>query len=104
LWEAPRPLGHFIPFLVRSLGGDHWKDRFERVLLEAMAGALPVLRLRSGGIPDMIGADGLLVHEVERRGRSGRARVERHFSVEVRAARIRDLLGARPQERAARRT
>ena len=46
-----------------SLTGANWKEQFGRVLVEAMASAVPVIGSDSGAIPTVIGAAGLIVPE-----------------------------------------
>ncbi len=48
-----------------SLTRPNWKEQFGRVLIEAMACALPVVGSDSGEIPNVIGDAGLIFHENE---------------------------------------
>ena len=46
-----------------SLTRPNWKEQFGRVLVEAMAGGVPVIGSDSGAIPGVIGDAGLIVPE-----------------------------------------
>lgn len=46
----------------------NWKEQFGRVLIEAMACGVPVIGARSGAIPEVIGAAGLLFEEGDAKG------------------------------------
>ncbi len=50
-------------FVLPSLTRPHWKEQFGRVLVEAMASAVPVIGSDSGAIPDVIGGAGLIFPE-----------------------------------------
>ncbi len=53
-----------IDFLILpSLTGKGWKEQFGRVLVEGMAGGVPVIGSDSGAIPEVIGDAGLLFKE-----------------------------------------
>lgn len=98
----------------------NWKEQFGRVLVEAMACAVPVLGSNSGEIPQVIGDGGLVFPEDDvatlaqqlqmvldsaelRRqlGQAGRQRVRQHYTQEQIAAQTvavyREILAARPR-------
>ncbi len=101
-----------IDFLILpSLTGKGWKEQFGRVLVEGMAGGVPVIGSDSGAIPEVIGDAGLIFKEgdseelfkcmerlyldnnlKEELIRKGFKRVEENFTYEVIAERLYDFL------------
>ncbi|MGA2232638.1 MAG: glycosyltransferase [Tepidisphaeraceae bacterium] len=87
-----------------------WKEQFGRVLIEAQSCATPIIGTRSGAIPDVIGAAGLVVPEQDpaalagairflrdnagesrRLGEIGRQQVLAHFTWQRVAQRMHDI-------------
>ena len=58
--EIPEVMRSFDVLVLPSLETKYWKEQFGRVLIEAMACAVPVVASNSGGIPDVIGDSGKL--------------------------------------------
>lgn len=48
-------------FVLASIPTATWQEQFGMVLIEAMACGLPVVSTRSGGIPETVGGEGILV-------------------------------------------
>jgi glycosyltransferase involved in cell wall biosynthesis len=61
--EVPRWLNAIDCLVLPSLTRPNWKEQFGRVLVEAMACQVPVIRSDSGEIPHVIGDAGIIVHE-----------------------------------------
>jgi len=97
--------------VVPSLTTPRWMEQFGRVIAEAMAAGRPVVGSRSGAIPEVIDAAGLLVTEGddkaladalrnlqedealrERLGTAARKRFEQEFAVEAYARRLETIL------------
>jgi glycosyltransferase involved in cell wall biosynthesis len=97
--EIPAYLRGFDAFVLPSLTRPNWKEQFGRVLIEAMACAVPVVGSDCGEIPSVIGNAGIvfpendadalrahldtLRHDPARRAelaQRGRARVLEHFT------------------------
>lgn len=99
--EVPGLLRELDVLVVPSLTTRTWKEQFGRVIIEAMASAVPVIGSDSGEIPRVIGGAGLIVPEGSapelaaalarldadeqlwmRLATAGRERVLRHFTWE----------------------
>jgi glycosyltransferase involved in cell wall biosynthesis len=97
-------------FVLPSLTRPNWAEQFARVLIEAMACAVPILGSGSGEIPDVLGDGGLvfpegdacalaeLLHKMaldraerEKLGKQGRARVLGRFTQQHIAAATADV-------------
>lgn len=50
-------------YLAPSRTSKHWQEQFSTVLLEAKATGLPIISTNTGGIPENVGAAGILVNE-----------------------------------------
>ena len=61
--EVPRWLHRLDALAVPSLTMPNWKEQFGRVIIEAMAAAVPVVGSDSGEIPRVIGEAGLIAAE-----------------------------------------
>ena len=61
--EVPRWLHRLDALAVPSLTMPNWKEQFGRVIIEAMAAAVPVIGSDSGEIPRVIGDAGLITPE-----------------------------------------
>ena len=61
--EVPRWLHRLDALAVPSLTMPNWKEQFGRVIIEAMAAAVPVVGSDSGEIPRVIGEAGLVAAE-----------------------------------------
>jgi len=61
--EVPRWLQRLDALAVPSLTMPNWKEQFGRVIIEAMAAAVPVIGSDSGEIPRVIAAAGLVTPE-----------------------------------------
>jgi glycosyltransferase involved in cell wall biosynthesis len=61
--EMAAQYAHLDALVLPSLTRPNWKEQFGRVLVEAMACALPVVGSDSGAIPGVIGDAGLVVPE-----------------------------------------
>jgi glycosyltransferase involved in cell wall biosynthesis len=59
----PDALNEMDVLVLPSRTGQHWKEQFGRVLVEAMACGIPVIGSNSGGIPAVIGDAGQVVRE-----------------------------------------
>jgi glycosyltransferase involved in cell wall biosynthesis len=103
--EMPGQYTALDVLVVPSLTRPNWKEQFGRVLIEAMASAVPVIGSDSGAIPDIIADAGFVVPEGdvaaltealckihaesnlrEKLARAGRQRVLAHFTHEQVAA------------------
>jgi glycosyltransferase involved in cell wall biosynthesis len=99
--EMPAQYQEIDCLALPSLTRPNWKEQFGRVLVEAMACALPVVGSDSGAIPGVIGKGGLIfpegdvaalarhLHELQNKadlreilGREGRQRFLSHFTHE----------------------
>ena len=56
-------LARMSVLVLPSLTTPRWKEQFGRVLIEAMAAGVPVVGSSSGGIPETVGAAGLITEE-----------------------------------------
>ena len=61
--DLPAEYHKLDALVLPSLTRPNWKEQFGRVLVEAMAGGVPVLGSDSGAIPEVIGDAGLIVPE-----------------------------------------
>ncbi len=59
----PSELAQMDVVVLPSRTTPHWKEQFERVLIEAMAAGVPVVGSDSGAIPEVIGDAGLIFPE-----------------------------------------
>lgn len=99
--EMPRYLNVMDCLVLPSLTRPNWKEQFGRILIEAMACAVPVIGSDSGEIPHVIGDAGFIFPEGnsvklaecictmlsdefrrKQRGEAGRVRVETYFTQE----------------------
>jgi glycosyltransferase involved in cell wall biosynthesis len=64
----PEVLNEMDVLVLPSRTGQHWKEQFGRVLVEAMACGVPVIGSDSGAIPALIGEAGLVVPESDVQG------------------------------------
>jgi glycosyltransferase involved in cell wall biosynthesis len=103
---------------VPSLSRPRWKEQLGQTVLDGLAMGVPVVASASGGLPDAVGAAGLLVPEGDagalagalrrlrddpelraRLGESGRERFRREFSIAAYADKIAAALEFRPSLR-----
>lgn len=108
--DVPRCLAAMDVFVLPSRTARNWRERFGRVLIEAMAAGIPVIGSSSGEIPEVLGEAGLIFPEDEPRrleehlrslcahpeerammAERGRARVAKLFSWELIARRTCEL-------------
>jgi glycosyltransferase involved in cell wall biosynthesis len=101
---------------VPSLTTPRWKEQLGQTILDGLAMGVPVVASRSGGIPDALGAAGLLVPEGDaqaladaiatlrddaglraRLAETGRERFRREFAIPAYAAKIAAALGLDPR-------
>jgi glycosyltransferase involved in cell wall biosynthesis len=64
----PEVLNEMDVLVLPSRTGQHWKEQFGKVLVEAMACGVPVIGSDSGAIPAVIGEAGLVVPESDVQG------------------------------------
>ncbi len=114
--EIPKYLAAMDIFVLPSRTTERWREKFGRVLIEAMASGTPVIGSDSGEIPHVVGDAGIIFHEgaseelanrlsflltqpQERRqmAEKGRLRVRNHYSWSIIAQRTyalyREVLG-----------
>ena len=109
--EIPRVMASADVFAMPSLPTPYWEEQLGFSLIEAMASSVPVLSTRSGSIPFVVGAGGLLVDAYDvpglgdalaalvsdpgRRaelGAAGRTRVETDLNTLTAASRLRQIM------------
>ena len=61
--EIPKYLAAMDVFVLPSRTRSNWREKFGRVLIEAMAAGIPLIGSDSGEIPNVIGDSGLIFHE-----------------------------------------
>jgi len=108
--EVPKYLAAMDLFILPSRTKSNWREKFGRVLIEAMAAGVPLIGSDSGEIPNVIGDAGLIfsednVEELESKikylfdhpedrsilAEKGRERVRKFYSWEAIASRTHDL-------------
>jgi glycosyltransferase involved in cell wall biosynthesis len=110
LTELPVIMNAIDVLVLPSRTMKRWKEQFGRVIIEANACGTPVIGSRSGAIPDVVGAGGVIVSERDPRGlglaltvmesdvasrramgAAGRAQVEALYTWQRVADRMRDI-------------
>ncbi len=89
----PQLLNRLDVLVQPSLETPQWKELFGRILIEAMACAVPVVASRSGGIPEVVGNAGVLVEA------GSVVALSEHLSELVANTMKRQQLGQRGRER-----
>jgi glycosyltransferase involved in cell wall biosynthesis len=91
--EMPAQYAELDCLVLPSLTRPNWKEQFGRVLVEAMACALPVIGSDSGAIPSVIGNGGLIFPEGSIQA------LARHLHDLQTKADLREILGAQGRRR-----
>lgn len=91
--DMPAQYAEIDTLVLPSLTRPNWKEQFGRVLVEAMACALPVIGSNSGAIPGVIGNGGLVFPEGDV------AALAKHLYDLQTKADLRELLGEQGRKR-----